>query len=122
MFKNRYYYGARLFPAIITSIPMLIFCNKIVAVKYHDALKNIYDVLPIIAHLGLSAAVIFICIQINRFLAKEIFQRLYFKEELYMPTTNHILIKSTYYADAIKNKIRKKIKDKFSITLSNRVH
>lgn len=119
MFKNIYFYRARLFPAVITSIPMLIFFNKILAVKYNDALRNIYDILPIIAHLGLSAAVIFLCVQINRLIAKEVFQKLYFKEELFMPTTNHIMVKSVFYAEAIKTQIRTKILAGFSIALLN---
>ncbi|MCW3091407.1 MAG: hypothetical protein JWP81_2476 [Ferruginibacter sp.] len=117
MFKNIYFYRARLFPAVITSIPMLIFFNKIPAVEYNDALKNIYDILPIVAHLGLSTAVIFLCIQINRLIAKEVFQRMYFKEELFMPTTTHIMVKSVFYAETIKNKIRSKIEAAFSVTL-----
>ncbi|MBS1753570.1 MAG: hypothetical protein KF741_13195 [Ferruginibacter sp.] len=119
MFKNIYFYRARLFPALITSIPMLVFLNKVIAVQYHDALKNIYDVLPIIAHLGLSAAVIFLCVQINRLTAKEVFQRLYFKEELFMPTTSHLLFNNTHYIGSIKNKIREKIHSKFDISLLN---
>jgi len=119
MFKNIYFYRARLFPAVITSIPMLVFLNKVIAVQYHDALKNIYDVLPLIAHLGLSAAVIFLCVQINRLVAKEVFQRLYFKEELFMPTTSHLLFSNTHYIDSIKNKIRDKISSKFDISLLN---
>lgn len=117
MFKNKYFYNARLLPAVITSIPMLIFCNKIFAVQYNEALKNVFDILPTIAHLGLSAAVITICIQLNRFVSKEIFQRLYFREELKMPTTNYLMINSPEYPDAIKNKIRAKIKDNFTISL-----
>ncbi len=117
MFKNIYFYRARLFPAVLTSIPMLVLFYKVIAVKYNDALKNIYDVLPIITNLGLSTAIIFLCIQINRLIAKEIFQRFYFREELFMPTTNHIMVKNIFYAEPIKNDIRNKIKDKFSITL-----
>jgi len=117
MFKYSYFYRARLFPALITSIPMLVFFNKIIAVKYYNALKNLFDILPILTHLGLSAAVIFFCIQVNRLLAKEIFQRLYFKEEAYMPTTNYLLWKNGYYDDAIKMKVRDKIQNTFGITL-----
>lgn len=117
MFKNIYFYRARLFPALLTSIPLLIFINKIIAVKYATALKNIYDVLPLITHLGLSAAIIFLLVQINRLVAKEIFQRWYFRDELYMPTTNHLLMNNTYYPIAIKNKIRDKIAAKFQIEL-----
>jgi hypothetical protein len=117
MFKNIYFYRARLFPALITSIPMLIFLNKIIAVEYQEALKNVYDILPIITHLGLSAAIIFLCVQVNRLLAKEIFQRLYFREELNMPTTNHLLWKNNYYDVSVKKKIRDKMNEKFGISL-----
>jgi hypothetical protein len=74
-------------------------------------------VLPIISHLGLSTAIIFLCVQINRLLAKEILQRLYFREEHSMPTTNNLLWQSSYYEDTTKAKIREKIKAKFGITL-----
>lgn len=117
MFKNIYFYRARLFPALLTSIPLLIFINKIIALKYATALKSIYDVLPLITHLGLSAAIIFLLVQINRFVAKEVFQRWYFRDELYMPTTNYLLINNTYYPLTIKSKIRDKIAAKFQLDL-----
>lgn len=117
MFKNIYFYRARLFPALITSIPMLIFINKFLVVKYSDAFSNIYDVLPLLAHFGLSAAIIFLCVQINRLIAKEIFQRLYYREELFMPTTTHMLLSNDFYDSAIKSKIRNKIQDTFDIIL-----
>lgn len=119
MLTNSYFYRARLFPALITSIPMLIFVNKIIAVQYSDILKNVYDILPFIAHLGLSGAVIFLCVQINRIVAKEIFQRFHFREELFMPTTNHLLINNTYYPITVKEKIRSKIKKEFKIILAD---
>lgn len=119
MLTNSYFYRARLFPALITSIPMLIFVNKIIAVQYADILKNVYDILPFIAHLGLSGAIIFLCVQINRIVAKEIFQRLHFREELFMPTTNHLLISNTYYPITVKEKIRSKIKKEFKIILAD---
>lgn len=115
--KNTYFLRARLFPALITSIPMLIFVNKIIAVKYASALKNLYDILPVIAHFGLSAAIVFLFVQINRFVAKEVFQRFYFREELYMPSTNYLLQNNIFYPLPIRNSIRNKIKDKFKIDL-----
>lgn len=117
MFKNIYFYRARLFPALITAIPMLILANKVLIVEYFDAFKNIYDVLPFITHFGLSTAIIFLCVQVNRLVAKETFQRLYYKDELFMPTTNHILWNNCYYEDVIKAKIRDKIQSKFQIIL-----
>ncbi|MGN6492893.1 MAG: hypothetical protein ACTHLE_12915 [Agriterribacter sp.] len=117
MFKNIYFYRARLFPALLTSIPLLILLNKVFVVEFQNALKNVFDVLPIIAHLGLSAAIVFLCVQVNRLLAKEIFQRFYFREELKMPTTNHLLWQNNYYDVTFKKKIRDKMKEKFNISL-----
>lgn len=117
MFKNIYFYRARFFPAMLTSIPLLIFINRILAIEYYDALKNVFDVLPLLTHLGLSAAIIFLCVQVNRVIAKELFQRIYFKGEHYMPTTNHLLWKGGYYDISVTKKIRDKIAEKFGITL-----
>jgi len=96
---------------------MLIFVNKVLAIEYNDALKNVYDILPLVTHLGLSAAIIFLCVQVNRLLAKEIFQRFYFRDELYMPTTNHLLWTNNYYDIAVKKKIRDKVTTSFGINL-----
>ncbi len=117
MFKNIYFYRARLFPALLTSIPLIIFINRILAIEYNDALKNVLDVLPLLTHLGLSAALVFLCAQVNRVIAKELFQHIYFKDELNMPSTNHLLWKSTYYDLTVKKKIRDKMNEKFGITL-----
>jgi hypothetical protein len=89
-------------------------------VKYALVLKNIFDVLPIIVHLGLSAAVLFLCVQVNRLIAKEIFQRLYFKEELFMPTTSHLLYSNRFYETESKNEIRARIKRSYGIDLLNK--
>lgn len=119
MLKNVYFYRARLLPAVITSIPMLIFFNKIISAKYSAALKNLHDVLPLITRLGLSVGIIYICVHLNRLLAKEIVQRFYFREELYMPTTTNLLWKSPYYENETKIKIRDKIQLKFDMPLLN---
>jgi hypothetical protein len=114
---NTYYLKARLFPTVLTSIPALILYNKFVASLYHDKLENIYTALPTITDVIFSGAIIFLLVQINRFLSKEIFQRLYFKDEINMPTTNLLLKSSNELETSIKQKIEDKIKNKFDITL-----
>ncbi len=94
MAVNTYYLKARLFPTVLTSIPALILYNKFAASLYHDKLENIYTALPTITDVIFSGAIIFLLVQINRFLSKEIFQRLYFRDEINMPTTN-LLLEST---------------------------
>ena len=117
MTYNSYYLKARLFPTVLTSIPALLLYNKFVTPLYHDKLQNIYSVLPTITDVILSSAIIFLFVQVNRFVSKEIFQRLYFKDEIYMPTTNQLLLSDTELEPSIKKKIRDKIRDKYSIEL-----
>lgn len=114
---NSYYLKARLFPTVLTSIPAIILYNKYVAALYHDKLESIYSVLPTITDVIFSGAIIFLLVQINRFLSKEIFQRLYFKDEINMPTTNLLLKSNNQLETSIKLKIEDKIRNKFDITL-----
>lgn len=117
MTKKSYYLKARLFPTVLTSIPAIIIYNKFVAVLYHDRLENIYTALPAITDVIFSGAIIFLLVQINRFLSKELFQKLYFKDEINMPTTNLLLKSNNELEKSIKEKIEEKIKTKFDITL-----
>jgi len=117
MASNSYYLKARLFPTVLTAVPAIILYNKFVATLYHDKLESIYSGLPTITNIILSSAIVFLLVQINRFLSKEIFQRLYFKDEINMPSTNLLLKSNNELETSIKQKIEDKIKSKFDITL-----
>jgi hypothetical protein len=114
---NSYYLKARLFPTVLTAIPAIILYNKFVATLYHDKLENIYSALPTVTDIILSSAIVFLLVQINRFISKEIFQRLYFTDEINMPTTNLLLKSNIELEMSIKQKIEDKIKSKFDINL-----
>ena len=114
---NSYYLKARLFPTVLTSVPAIILYNKYVASIYYEKLASIYSALPTVTDVILSSAIVFLLVQINRFLSKEIFQRLYFKDEIHMPTTNLLLKTNGELEMSIKQKIEDKIKTKFDITL-----
>ncbi|MGO4820774.1 MULTISPECIES: hypothetical protein [unclassified Flavobacterium] len=117
MTVKNYYFKARLFPTVLTAIPAILLYNKFVANLYHDKLENIYSGLPTITDVIFSGAIIFLLVQINRFLSKEIFQRLYFKDEINMPTTNFLLKSNSELEISIKEKIEAKIKNRFDINL-----
>lgn len=114
---NNYYFKARLFPTVLTSIPTIILYKKFVSSLYHDKLENIFSVLPTVTDIILSSAIVFLLVQINRFVSKEIFQRIYFKDEINMPTTNLLLKSNNELEISIKKKIEEKIKTKFDIVL-----
>ena len=90
MNTSSYYIRARFFPTVLTIIPLLIFTNKIISLYFSDSLSNIYEVLPLITNWGLSAALLFLMVEINRLIAKETVEKFYFKNELNMPTTTHL--------------------------------
>ncbi len=117
MAVNKYYFKARLFPTVLTSIPVIILYNKFVSILYHDKLEKIFSLLPSVTDIILSSAIIFLLVQVNRFLSKEIFQRLYFKDEKNMPTTNMLLKSNNELEISVKQKIEDKIKTKFGIDL-----
>ncbi len=114
---NSYYFKARLFPTALTSIPAIILYNKFVASLYHEKLENIFSVLPTVTDIVLSSAIVFLLVQINRFLSKEIFQSLYFKDEINMPTTNLLLKSCNELETSTKHKIEDKITIKFGMGL-----
>lgn len=107
---NTYYLKARLFPTILTAIPLLLLVNYFLSTYYYESFEKILSVLPILSSLGLSTAFLFLSVQINRIISKEIFQRIYFKEEIKMPTTNHLLWNDAFFDMSIKVKIREKYK------------
>ncbi|MDP8213433.1 MAG: hypothetical protein P9X22_09150 [Candidatus Zapsychrus exili] len=114
--KNKYYYYARLFPAILTSMPFIVFYYFTTGTKVHEFLSFLWG-LPVFADLTFSGILIFALVYLNRFLSKEVFQRIYFKDEEDMPTTRYLLLKDDHFTLEIKNQIRDKIELNFRINL-----
>lgn len=113
---NEYYIKARLFPTILTSIPILSlyyfgFSEKILDfIAYLNGYKWVSDI-------TLSIAIIYFLVQINRLISKELFQNIFFKEELNMPTTNFLLNSDNTLAKSMKSQIVQKIANEFNIHL-----
>lgn len=116
MKTTEYYIKARLFPTIICAAPLLTLyyfglSEKIINfIEFLKGYKWVSDI-------TISVAIIYFMTQINRFVAKEIFQKLFFKDEIKMPTTNFLLQSNTFFVEATKKRIRKKIKANFGIEL-----
>jgi hypothetical protein len=87
---DKYFIRARLYPTLITIVPILIFYYFTIGTTLNNALGYIIAV-PITMHLTISFSLIYGLIQLNRLMAKEVFQRFYFKEEQNMPTTELLL-------------------------------
>lgn len=114
--QNRFYLKARLLPTLIGLIP-IVWTVFIIVRNYKEQLSAIYDFLPWLTGLGVSTALMFLLVHVNRFISKELFQKLYFKDELYMPTTDILLYKDVTFSRNIKSSIRRKIKNRFEVSL-----
>ena len=113
---SKYYLTARLTPAILTSIPICTFYYYFISPLIFSGNNEIHWLSPV-GNITLMSGVIILLVQLNRFLAKEIFQRLYFKDEMEMPTTNYLMHNNTHYNVEIKRTIKEKIKDDFGIEI-----
>ncbi len=114
---NQYNLKARIYPAILCIIPFMIL--------YHFFLNNILgDFLNFIVKIkwidDISISVIFIYLlaQIGRLIGKEVYEKIYFKNELNMPTTSFLMCSNSEYTSDYKSKIYQKIKKDFNLQLS----
>lgn len=114
---NKYYINARLFPTLLTSVPLIYYYEIFLSGIYHNDLQSIFTALPIITDISISTAIIFSLVQINRLISKEVFQRFYFNDELNMPTTNYLLKSNSEIDVKIKSKIELKINHIFDLEL-----
>ncbi len=116
MKKANYYIKARLFPTIICIIPFL----SLYFIGFDEELIKFLEFLEGYKWAGdvtVSAALIYMLVQANRFIAKEVFQRIYFKDEKNMPTTNYLLPNDSTLSDEIKRKIYNQIQLDFNIQI-----
>lgn len=73
----------------------------------------------VIGNITISIVLLYLLMQINRFLGKFLFEKNMFKNELEMPTTNFLLFSNTEFSEEYKIKIREQIKSDFQIELPN---
>jgi hypothetical protein len=116
MIFNKYIITARVFPAIISAIPLLILILRIA----NKDLKELFDeilALQILGDLTISIVIIYLGSQISRFLGKEVFENKYFQDELNMPTTDFLLYGNEEFSSSYKDKMRNKIQNDFGINI-----
>jgi len=116
MKRSEYFIKARLFPTILTSIPIL--CLYYFAIgKDLESFITFISEIEWLGNVTIFTAIVFAFVQINRFTSKELFQRFYFKDEIDMPTTKYLLFENSFFASHIKEKIRLKIASDYGIQL-----
>jgi hypothetical protein len=114
---DKYYLKARLAPTILTAFPLIAVYNFVVSPYIAEYLKAIIPLLPTVADLTLSLAIILFLVQVNRQISKELLEKPFFKSESKFPTTDFLLFSNQEYSFESKQKIRQKIIDYFGLTI-----
>ena len=109
---NQYNLKARIFPTIICAIPILLFQYFFISEEISIFLTFLEN-LKFAGNITISIVILYFVSQINRFFSKTFFE----KEEIYMPTTDFLLISNSEYSNEYKVKIYEKLEKDFGLKL-----
>lgn len=113
---NKYNRTARIYPAIICSIPIFVL-NYFLLDFYTAPFFASLEAVKWVSGITLSVALTYLLAQAGRFIGKELFEKEYFKDELCMPTTEFLLHSDNTYSPEHKEKIHRKILTDFDIQI-----
>lgn len=117
MNKINYTITARYFPAIICSLPIFILWFFFLEAYLHGFISMLFR-FKWADSLTFNLVFVYLLAQLSRFIGKEFFEKVYFKNELNFPTTRFLLNSDHTFTTEYKEKIRKKIFMDFSIILN----
>lgn len=117
---SEYSLKARVFPAILTSLPLILLANATFDYKVHEWL-NSNDYATLFGNGTLVMAIVFALAQLNRFVGAEVFERFISKDETNFPTTRLMLPNCAEMSDAIREAIRLKAQKDFGLQLPSTV-
>jgi len=116
---DTYTLKGRIVPAFFSIIlPIMTFNHFFISEEFSKAVGEILGA-KLISNLTISTICLYFLSEFGRLIGKNVFERIYFKDELRMPTTNFMLFSDKTYSDDYKLKIRDKVKADFNIILPN---
>ena len=110
---------ARIYPAIISVFPLALLSIGITNKELDQFFEGISSI-KILGNISFALVMIYLLSQANRFIAKNLFEKNYFKTELFMPTTNFLLYQNKELSNEYKDKVRQRIRKDFNIQLLSR--
>lgn len=117
---NKYALTARVIPAVLTIIvPIFVFNHFFVSDEFAKFLNYILGV-RIISNIGISLFALYFLSQLGRMISKQLFQSVFYQDELKMPTTEFMLYKHPLFTDNYKDKVRQKVKTDFGMEWSSK--
>ena len=109
---NQYNLQARIAPAIICAIPILLFQYFFLSQEISIFIAFLGN-LKFAGNLTISIVILYFLSQINRYLSKTFFE----KEKIYIPTTDFLLFSNSEYSNEYKIKIYEKLEKDFGLKL-----
>lgn len=97
-------------------IPIMVFNHFYVSEEFSKFVGGVLGA-KIVSNLSISLICLYFLSEIGRIISKNIFQRFFFKEEIYMPTTNYLMFSDQTYSRNHKIDIRKKVLSDFVVSL-----
>ena len=115
-FMNKYSRIARLYPALLSLIPVFLVTIGIAQNELTDVLGDIMSI-RLFGCVSINIAALFFLIQTNRFIGKEVFEKLYFDDELRMPTTELLLPSSGQISPHLRQRLEEMCHHDFRLQL-----
>ena len=113
---NQYTLNARVYPAVLCIVPIIVL---VVAIDDPTVRKFLTEVttVQIAGQFGINVAAFFLLMQVARILGKDVFERLLFHDELRFPTTNLLLPTNAELSSEMKIQIAEKVRTEFKMKL-----
>lgn len=114
---DAYTLKGRIAPAFFSIIlPIMVFNHFFVSEEFSKAMGEILGA-KLISNLTISTICLYFLSEFGRLIAKNVFERIYFKDESRMPTTDLMMFSDKTYSNDHKTKIRERIESDFDIVL-----
>jgi hypothetical protein len=113
---NSYNITARIYPAIITSIPFYVFHFFYLSPTLGQFWGDLLGI-QIASDATIILALLFLFAQLNRHVSKQLFQNKMFAKGLAFPTTDYLLHFDSHFSKPYRSQIHAKIKNDFGIDI-----
>lgn len=114
---DKYSLTGRVIPAFVSMIIPIIVFNYFYASEEFAAFVGEIMEVKIVANITVPIVCLFILSQFGRMIGKNVFEKIHFKDEKLMPTTQFLLFSDNTFSEQYKLKIRNKMDTDFGIKL-----
>lgn len=116
---DKYTLKSRIAPAFFSMIiPIMVFNHFYVSEEFSKFIGEVFFA-KLISNLSISVICLYYLSEVARIISKNVFEKIYFKDERNMPTTNFLMFKDDTFSSDYKISVRKRILSDFQINLAN---